>query len=226
MRSFSRLLMRHTPNAQGAVVAGGAHCLAGDMHLCRVRRYLMSKITLVTALLALTLGGAVAVPAQSPPPVQGTMALEGTMKKLYRGVNVIIVTTMDGVEHAYHFTKDLVVHGGKTPGVDALEGLREGSTVVIHYTAGRGGPLAQEVDRVGDEGLYVAEGRVTRLERGRKQISIAYDNGAADVFELTDRAASEALNEDARTAVGPDRVVIYYRDENGRKIVHFFKKMS
>lgn len=41
--------------------------------------------------------------AQSPPPVQGTIALEGTMKKFYRAVNTIIVTTIDGVEHVYHF---------------------------------------------------------------------------------------------------------------------------
>ena len=186
----------------------------------------MSKITLVTAFSVLTLGVAVGVPAQSSPPVHGTIALEGTMKKLYRGVNIIVVTTMDGVEHAYQFTKDLVVHGGKGQGADALEGLREGSTVVIHYTSGQGGPLAQEVDRVGDEGLYVTEGRVKRLDRGRKQITIAYDSGAVEVFQLTDHAASEAVNDDARTAVGPGRVVVYYRDENGRKIVHFFRKIS
>jgi len=60
------------------------------------------------------------VAAQSPPPVQGTIALEGTMKKFYRGTNVIIVTTIDGVEHVYRFARDLVVHGGKTTEVSAL----------------------------------------------------------------------------------------------------------
>ena len=57
------------------------------------------------------------------------------MKQFYRGANVVIVTTMDGVEHVYQFTKNLIVHGGRKPGVDALEGLRDGTTVVIHYTA-------------------------------------------------------------------------------------------
>ena len=34
------------------------------------------------------------------------------MTKLYRAANVVIVTTIDGVQHIYHFAKDLVVHGG------------------------------------------------------------------------------------------------------------------
>jgi hypothetical protein len=35
------------------------------------------------------------------------------MKQFYKAANVVIVTTMAGVEHVYHFTKDLIVHGGK-----------------------------------------------------------------------------------------------------------------
>ena len=147
------------------------------------------------------------------------------MKKLYRGVNVIVVTTMDGVEHAYHFTRDLIVHGGKSSGgVDVLEGLREGSTVVIHYTVDRtAGPSAREIDRVSDEGLSVTEGRVSRLDRGHKQITIKYDNGSTEIFQLTDRASIETPGDDVSEAIGERRVIIYYRDENGRKIVHFFR---
>jgi hypothetical protein len=61
-----------------------------------------------------------AADAQNRPPLQEPIALEGTMKQFYRGANVVIVTTMDGVEHVYQFTKNLIVHGGKKPGVDAL----------------------------------------------------------------------------------------------------------
>jgi hypothetical protein len=186
----------------------------------------MSKITLAVVFSLLIVAPSAGVRAQSGPPVRGTIALEGTMQKLYRGMNIIVVTTMDGVEHAYRFTRDLIVHGGKSPEADPLEGLREGSTVVIHYTSDAAGTLATEIDRVGEQGLHVTEGRVTRLDRGHKQIAIAYDNGTTEMFQLTDLAASEAENEEARTTVGPGRVVIYYRDENGRKVVHFFRRIS
>jgi TonB family protein len=108
--------------------------------------------------------------AQSPPPVQGTVALEGTMKTFYRGVNVVIVTTIDGVEHAYHFAKDLVVHGGNGTTAAALEGLHEGSTVVVHYTVEGAERAVREVDIIGDQGLEVTEGTVSRIDRGRGQI--------------------------------------------------------
>jgi hypothetical protein len=164
--------------------------------------------------------------AQSPPPVQGTIALEGTMKTFYRAANTIIVTTMDGVEHVYHFTKDLVVHGGTGRGVAALEGLREGSTVVVHYTVNGTENAAREIDRVGDEGLKVTEGVVTQIDRGRKQITIRFDDGTSETFRLTDRAAAEAGKNVDRAAHDADRVIVYYSDDTGRKVAHFFKKAS
>ena len=99
------------------------------------RRRVAAGVGCATALAAgLLLFPPMSVDAQNRPPLLEPIALEGTMKQFYRGVNVVIVTTMDGVEHVYQFTKNLIVHGGKKPGVDALEGLRDGTTVVIHYT--------------------------------------------------------------------------------------------
>jgi len=156
--------------------------------------------------------------AQSPPPVTGTIALEGSMKKFYRGANVIIVTTIDGVEHAYRFAKDLVVHGGKGTDVSALEGLGEGSRVVVHYTA----QGAEEVDVVGAEGLEITEATVTKVDLGRGEITVRYANGTKDVFRLTERATAET---DSAAPAGT-KVKIYYSDDHGQKVAHFFKKVS
>jgi hypothetical protein len=181
---------------------------------------------LVPSIVLLTSGALTPLGAQSPPPVQGTVALEGTMKKFYRAANVVIVTTIDGVEHVYHFTKDLVVHGGRGPAVDALEGLRQGSTVVVHYTPNGGEQAAREIDVISDEGLKVAEGVVTRLDRRRQQISVRYTDGRTETFRLTERAAAEAPKDADNAATAGLKVAIYYTDENGRKVVHFFKKTS
>ena len=81
------------------------------------------------------------------------------MKEFYRAANVIVMTTVDGMEHMYHFAKNLVVHGGQGSGVDALEGLREGNTVVVHYTVSGQQEFAQEIDQLGDEGLRTTEGK-------------------------------------------------------------------
>lgn len=157
--------------------------------------------------------------AQSPPPVQGTIALEGTMTKFYRGVNALVVTTMDGAEHVYHFAKGLVVHGGKGSGPDAL---RPGTTVVVHYRIEGAGDSIEEIDSVAGDGLKVAEGVLVRLDRGGKHITLKFDNGKTETLPLTDRAASEAdvrLND-----AGATRVTVYYSDESGHKVVHYLKK--
>lgn len=168
--------------------------------------------------------------AQSSPPaihgVTGTVATEGTMKTVYRGLNTIVVTTIDGMEHAYRFTKDLIVHGGKSP-VDPLAGLKEGAMVVIHYSTEGGEPTVVEIDQVGDEGLIETEGRITKIDRGKKQIDVRIGESQTETFQLTDRAAAETSKEiQNQAAAGTAKVVIYYKDENGRKVVHYFKKVT
>ena len=51
----------------------------------------------MTFALGLVLGSLTPLEAQSPPPVQGDVALEGRMKEFYRAANVIVVTTVDGM---------------------------------------------------------------------------------------------------------------------------------
>jgi hypothetical protein len=172
--------------------------------------------------------GAANTAAQQPPPIAGTtasMVLEGTMKKVYAGAHTVIVSTIDGVEHVVHFTTDLVVHGGRGSGVDALPGLHEGSTVVVHYTMRGNETSVQEIDNIGDEGLKVTEGTVSRLNRRRKEITIRFDNGTTEVLRLTDRAAAE-IGPDAESSGDGTRATVYYSDERGHKVAHFFKKVT
>jgi len=164
-----------------------------------------------------------AADAQNRPPLQEPIALEGTMKQFYRGANVVIVTTMDGVEHVYQFTKNLIVHGGKKPGVDALEGLRD-TTVVIHYKASGADAAAEEIDVLGEEGLKISEGVVTDIDRGKKEITITYANGKTETLQMTKRAAAESgAGEESSEGA---HIVVYYADESGRKVAHYFRKVS
>jgi hypothetical protein len=168
----------------------------------------------------------IAASAQNRPPLQEPIASEGTVKQFYRAANVVIVKTIDGMEHVYHFTRDLVVHGGKKPGVDALEGLREGTTVVIHYENGQTDVSVSEIDVVDDDGLKISEGVVTDIDRPENEITIKFANGKTETLRMTDRAAAES-----RTAINPSsgdamRIVVYYTDEQGHKIVHYFRKAS
>jgi hypothetical protein len=150
----------------------------------------------------------------SAPPVHAVVALEGTMKTFYRALNVGLVAARDGIAHAYRFTTDLTVHGGRNPqeAATALGDLREGAMVVIQS--------------VNDEDRMETEGRVAHVDRGRKQITVKYDDGTVDVLQLAERAAAATWPEEeqaiAAQAAGAEATV-YYNDEDGRRIVHFFR---
>ena len=98
--------------------------------------------------------------------------------------------------------------------------------VVIHYTMESGGPTVREVDRVADAAFQVTEARVVRIERGRKRITVRFADGRTETFQLTDRAAAEAPAELEHAQTEATSVVIYYKDEKGQKVVHYFKKAS
>jgi len=176
--------------------------------------------------MALTLGAVLLAGApaftQDRPPLQEPIALEGTMKAFYRAANIVVVTTMDGVEHVYHFTKNLIVHGGKTPGVDALDQLSEGAPIVIHRIVNEEQALADEIDLVGAQGLKITEGRVSHIDRRKKELTIRYANGKTETLQLTTRAAAESkANVDESNG---EELVIYYADEEGRKVAHYVTK--
>jgi hypothetical protein len=151
----------------------------------------------------------------SAPPVHAVVALESTMKTFYRALNVGLVAARDAVAHAYRFTTDLAVPGGRNAGQEAaapLGDLREGAMVVIQS--------------VNDEDRMETEGRVAHVDRGRRQITINYDDGSVDVLQLTERAAAATWPEEeqaiAAQAAGAEAAV-YYNAEDGRRVVHFFR---
>lgn len=178
-----------------------------------------------TLTMALAFGAVlIAVPGfpQDRPPLQEPIALEGTMKAFYRGANIVVVTTMDGVEQVYHFTKNLIVHGGKTPGVDALADVSEGTPIVIHRMVNDEQASAEEIDVIlGDQGLKITEGRVIHIDRRKKEITVRYGNGQTETLQLTTRAAAETV---AESNEGATDLVIYYADEQGRKVAHYVTK--
>jgi hypothetical protein len=155
-------------------------------------------------------------PASAQVPIHGfngTMATEATIRSEHKAANKIVVATEDGVEHVYDAAKGLVVHGGK----DLLSDLRPGTTVIIHYTADN---TAEEVDRVGPGGLSTTEGIATKIDRGKKEITVRYDNGKTEKLRLTDRVAADV----GKNIPEDTRIVVYYSDDAGGKVTHYFKK--
>jgi hypothetical protein len=186
-----------------------------------------SALTLTALACACLLGHLPSAFAQTPPPIgglTGTIALDGTVDAVDAGAQTVVVKTVDGIKHLFHGTKDLLVHGGS--GANTLKDLREGTTVAVHYTMAGSEAAVQEIDRIGGDGLRMTEGVVTRVDRGRKEIVIRFDDGRTETYQLTERAALGVGKDLDRSLNETTRVTVYYTDEAGRKVAHFFKKAS
>jgi hypothetical protein len=128
--------------------------------------------------------------------VTGTLALQPNVDQFYAGVNTLLV----GAQHLFRVTTGTEMHGT----VDSLETLQPGTPVVVHY---------------GPNGLKQADGVVTRVDLYKSRMTVRYPDGAAETFRLTHA-------EEAGRANTGKRVVVYYPDESGEKVAHFFKRTT
>jgi hypothetical protein len=177
----------------------------------------------------LLLVGTAAAEAQQPPPINGvtgTIAPQSTVEKTYEGINTIAVKTMDGIHHLFHMTGRTAVHGGKAAGDDALGGLDAGSRIVVHDTVEGENKTVDAVDRVADDGLDAVEGVVTKVDQRAKTFSMRLADGSLQTFRLTEHAAIDAGKDIDGVAVGAAKVVVYFNDRTGRRVAHYFTRVS
>jgi len=153
-------------------------------------------------------------------------AVEASIKRIDAAAKTITVKTKDGAEHTYRIAERTAVHGAEaTPGVakGSLRDLREGSDVVIHYTKRGGEETAEEIDRIGEDGLKETKGTLSKLDRDGKKIIVKGDDGVEHTYDLSEHAARDAGKDIAEGSEKGARVTVYYAERGGRKIAHFFK---
>jgi hypothetical protein len=153
-------------------------------------------------------------------------AVEGTVKKVDAGTKTVVIASADGTEHTVHFVKKTSVHGWDAADAgakDGMHGVKEGSHVVVHYTEKGSVATAQEMDKIGDGGLKVTEGTVSTIDRGTKTLAVKTADGAVATYKISDHAVVDAGKDTGKAVDKASKVTVYYSEEGGKKIVHFFK---
>jgi hypothetical protein len=182
----------------------------------------MVKCFAVIAVLMLMLSS---WPAQAVERTHGILV--GAVLKLDAGAKTVVVKMADGTEHTFHFVKRTTVHGAQATAAsakDVFHGLKEGSQVAVHYTAKGSVETAEEVDNIGKDGLKATDATVTHIDRGAKTLAVKTADGAEETYRLTDHAAKDAGKDVGEGAGKSVKVTIYYTEEGGHKVAHFFKK--
>ncbi|MGB9514737.1 MAG: hypothetical protein WBU20_23830, partial [Candidatus Acidiferrum sp.] len=107
-------------------------------------------LTIVVAIISL-FGLAVSLKA-----VEKTGSVEGLVIKIDRTAKTVVVKASDGTEYTMHLAERTVVYGKNETykgAVEAERSLQEGSKVVVHYTKQGTDNTAEEIDRIGTDGL-------------------------------------------------------------------------
>ena len=151
--------------------------------------------------------------------------VSGTVKKIDAGAKTVVVKTADGGEQTFHYGKKTAVHGVEATAAgskEGLHGLKEGSEVAVHYTAKGGEKTANEVDHIGKEGLKASEGTIKSVGHGAKTVTVKTADGAEETYHVAGQAGKTVGQGAEKTG----KVTVYYTEEGGKKIAHFFKKAA
>jgi hypothetical protein len=185
-------------------------------------RWIPVEVALLCGALSLSVPSLAAAQQIPTPGVTGAIAPDPAIDQEQAAAHTAIAALVNGVKHAFTF----VAHGGKRTDVDTLQGLHEGQTVVVRHRVA--GTVAAATDRsdIGEDGLQATEGTVIDINRGRRQITIRFDNGASDTFHLSDRAGIDAGQDVGPGDTDATRVLVYYSDDSGHKVTRLFQKAS
>lgn len=150
-------------------------------------------------------------------------AVHGTVTKVDSGSKTIAVKTADGTEQTLKFAGKTTVHGVEAGSKDTFKGVKEGSEVVAHYTTKGSEKTAVEVDKVGKDGLHATEGTVSTIDRKGKKLAVRTADGSVETYKLADHATVDAGKEIGKGAEKASKVTVYYTEDAGKKIAHFFE---
>jgi hypothetical protein len=153
--------------------------------------------------------------------------LVGTIVDVSSAAKTVVVKAADGTEHTLRFAEHTVVHGAKDVArgtVDAFHGMEKGTKVAVHYTAEGAKETADEVDKIGDDGMKAVKVTVTHVDHTAKTVGVTTADGAKETYRTTERAADEIGKDVAKGSEKTAKGTAYVTDEAGHKVVHFFAR--
>jgi hypothetical protein len=152
-------------------------------------------------------------------------AVHGVITKADAAAKTIVVKTKDGTEHTFHFVDKTIVHGTEAGAKDTFHGLKEGSEVAVHYTVKGTEKTASEVDNVGKNGIKEVDGTVEKVGADGKTVTVKAADGTEHVFSVAGHDTVAAAKDLGKGTEKTGKVTVYYTEEGGKKIAHFFEKL-
>jgi arginine repressor len=144
--------------------------------------------------------------------------VHGTVKKVDSATKTVVVKAADGTEHTIKVTGDTAYKGTK----EGFDGLKEGTEVVARTTGKGVDETGMELGKVGKGSLKVTKGTLVKVDHGAKTVVVKTADGTEKTFEFTENAGKDMGKAAGAGAEKGAKVTVYYTDEAGKKVAHFF----
>jgi hypothetical protein len=145
--------------------------------------------------------------------------VHGTVKKVDKATKTVVVKSADGTEHTIKVTGDTTIKGTE----DGFDGLKEGTEVVARTTGKGLDETGTAIGKVGKDSCRATKGTIVKVDQGTKTVVVKTGDGTEKTFEYTAEAGKDmGKSVGAGTEKGA-KVTVYYTEETGKKIVHFFE---
>jgi hypothetical protein len=155
-------------------------------------------------------------------------AVHGVVTKTDAATKTIVVKAEDGTEHTIHFVDKTTVKGADATAAgakDTFHGVKEGSEVVVHYTVKGTEKTGVEIDKLGKDGLKSVDGVVTTVGKDGKKVVVKAADGTEQTLDVAGHDTEVAAKDIGKGADKTGKVTVYYTEEGGKKVAHFFKKL-
>ncbi len=155
-------------------------------------------------------------------------AVHGVVTKVDAGSKTIVVKSTDGTEHTIHYVDKTVVRGADDTAAgakDTYHGIAVGSEVVAHYTVKGTEKTGVEIDKLGKDGMKSVDGTVTKVGKDGKTVVVKTADGTEQTFDVAGHDTEAAAKGIGKGADKTGKVTVYYTEDAGKKVVHFFKKI-
>lgn len=152
-------------------------------------------------------------------------AVRGVITKLDGAGKTMLIKTSDGTEHTIHFVDKTVVHGTAAGAKDTFHGLGEGSEVIAHYTVKGSEKTGVEVDKIGKDGVKTVEGTVSKVGSDGKTVVVKAADGTEHTFRVVGNDTVTSAKDIGKGADKTAKYTVYYTEDAGKKVAHFFEKL-
>lgn len=150
-------------------------------------------------------------------------AITGTVESVDNAAKTVSIKTADGTVKVVKVTDKTTVEGMKAGASYTALGAEKGSHVVVKYTGEGADATSTGIKFVGKGTVKVSEGTVTKVDEGAKTVTVKTASGAEEVYHVSDTATVDTGKGIAKGAEKGAKVSVYYTEEGGKKIAHFFK---